>query len=440
MPRSALMPALLWAGLLALSSTTWADPTPPARPTQPATRVAPGTRSDPVETRILALLSERYPGMIGLLSALVDQNSGSGNGPGIAAVLDRVETELAPLGLEVVRIPRDPAGGPHRVFRRAGKGPRLVLVGHADTIFESDHAFQSFRREEDTAIGPGVRDMKGGLVVLIHALRALEDAGALAGRAFSIVVNGDEETGSLSSRPVIEAEARGAMAGLVFEGNARGQLTTSRGGLGQGKFRISGMAAHIASRQVAVDANQELAEKMLRLLALNDPSRGVIVNVAPVAGGFKRNQVSDLATGELDLRFPTREAGDRLVREVEAILSTPWVRNPRLDRATRTEFELLLHRPPFPETQAIRQLAGIFQQAARDLGHPTGSAHSSGGSDQNLVAALGVPCIDSLGVTGSGAHTEYERAELPSLLSGAGIAALGMHRLWREGRLGADAE
>lgn len=422
--------ALLLA-LLAVTPARAGDDTRETWLRRAASGAGRSTLHDLLEDRARARLKAAEARMRADLRALVDQNSGSRNPAGIAAVLDMLEPRLAALGFTTERVGPDREGGPHLVARLAGRGRRYLMVGHVDTIFEPDHPFQRMTLEEgDVARGPGVRDMKGGVVVMLEVLEALAGIGRLRDRAVTVILNGDEETGSLSSRPLIEAAAREADVGLVFEGSYRNRLTTSRGGLGQCKFTIRGLATHIATRPYAVDANHELAQKMVRILALDDPDRGIHVNVAPVAGGLKRNQVSDVATGEIDLRYRTPEQGEELRRAVTAILETSYVTNPRLGRATSTEFRLLLHRPPFAETPEIAALAEVFQEAGRRVGRPLSRTSSAGGSDQNLIAAQGTPCLDSLGMEGTGAHTEKELGELGSLVPAAELAAVGMLRLF----------
>lgn len=384
-----------------------------------------------LERRILNRIRRDQVRMMRLLSELVRQNSGSGNEVGLTRVMEALAGELEPLGFELTRHPRDAQGGPHLVARRPGRGRRVLMVGHMDTIFEADHPFQDFRVDGTSARGPGVRDMKGGLVIMLRALAALHAERALEGHPVTLILNGDEETGSLSSRPLIEAEAREADIALVYEGSSGGVLTTSRGGLGQGHFEIQGVPAHIASRRWTADANQELAEKVLRILRLNDLAKGIHVNVAPIQGGIKRNQVSGSATGNVDLRFRTPEDGQRLLEEVRGILSTSYVTNPAYGLETRTTFDVFLHRPPFPETPRVRALAGLFLSVGSELGLELKTGTSAGGSDQNLVAAAGIPCLDSLGMWGKGSHTVQEQGDLDSLVPATQLSAMALLRLWR---------
>jgi acetylornithine deacetylase/succinyl-diaminopimelate desuccinylase-like protein len=133
----------------------------------------------------------------------------------------------------------------------------------------------------------------------------------------------------------------------------------------------------------------------------------------------------------VDLRFRTPEDGQRLLKEVREILSTSYVTNPAYGLETRTTFDLFLHRPPFPETPRVRALAGLFLSVGSELGLELKTGTSAGGSDQNLVAAMGTPCLDSLGMWGKGSHTVQELGDLDSLVPAAQLTATALHRLWR---------
>ena len=422
---------LLWAAILAGSAWCGEDDSLIAWVRRAAAAPAENTLHARLERRLRTRIRRDQVRMVRLLSEMVRQNSGSENEAGITRVMEGLAKELEPLGFELTRHPRDEKGGPHLVAHHPGQGRRVLMVGHMDTIFEPDHHFQDFRVEGTSARGPGVRDMKGGLVIMLRALTALHAERQLRGHPITLVLNGDEETGSLSSRPLIEAEARRADIALVYEGSSGGVLTTSRGGLGQGHFEIQGVPAHIASRRWTADANQELAEKVLRILRLNDIPQGVHVNVAPMQGGIKRNQVSGSATGSVDLRFRTPGDGQRLLHEVQTILSTSYVTNPAYGLETRTTFDVFLHRPPFPETPRIRALAGLFLSVGSELGLELKTGTSAGGSDQNLVAAVGTPCLDSLGMWGKGSHTVHEQGDLDSLVPATQLSAVALLRLWR---------
>lgn len=426
-----ILHALVLAALAATTILAGEDDSLVAWIRRAAAAPSDGTLHARLERRIQTRVRRDQVRMVRLLSELVRQNSGSGNEEGITRVMERLGRELEALGFELTRHPRTDKGGPHLVARHPGRGRRILMVGHMDTIFEPDHHFQDFRVEGTSARGPGVRDMKGGLVIMIRALAALHAERQLDGHPITLVLNGDEETGSLSSRALIEEAAREADIALVYEGSSGGVLTTSRGGLGQGHFEIQGVPAHIASRRWTADANQELAEKVLRILQLNDIPRGVHVNVAPIQGGIKRNQVSGSATGSVDLRFRTPEDGQRLLEEVREILSTSYVTNPAYGLETRTSFDVFLHRPPFPETPRVRALAGLFLSVGSELGLELKTGTSAGGSDQNLVAAVGTPCLDSLGMWGKGSHTIHEQGDLDSLVPATQLSATALLRLWR---------
>lgn len=430
MPRSRCFPHLFVFLSLAGVALAGASPPPLGWLQRAQDWVQTSTRSKELRSQAELLLVPRQKRARKFLVELVETNSGSRNRDGIRAVLEKVEKELSPLGFRSRWVPptRERTGS-HLVLTRGEAGPHLLMVGHVDTIFEPDHPYKDATQKGDFLHGPGVRDMKGGLVVLTETLHVLQKLDLLSKARFTLVFNGDEETGSLDSRPLLESLAKTADLGLVYEGNSGGSLTTRRGGLSQGKFQIQGHPSHIASRRWAVDANQELAEKMLKILALNDPDQGILVNVAPISGGVKRNQVSGSAQGEIDIRFPTVAQGDRLQAEIRKILETPMVKNRSTGRTTQTTYTLFSHRPPFDETPEILALATVFQTAASRIGFELKRGSSSGGSDQNILMAAGLPTLDSLGIWGIGAHTVRERASLSSLDRMATLSILALSAL-----------
>jgi glutamate carboxypeptidase len=392
-----------------------------------------------LEERLQSHVKSDHERMLALLKETVSISSGSQDRAGLRKVSERFAQELEQLGFQLewvekptYEIPRwEPRrSGDHLIARRGGPhGPHIVLLGHVDTIFEADSGFTEYREQGDRARGPGVLDMKGGVVVMLGALRALQREGLLDRVRLTVILNADEETGSLTSRAVIEREARGADAALVFEGSASGNLVISRGGLGQFRIRVHGQAVHVANMQRGVNAIQDLAIKIVKLNQLTNIERGITVNVAPVGGGIKRNQVADLAWCEVDLRYSTRAAGEKLRAAIREIATRSYVRSPNGRNATETDFWGILHRPPMPRTAESLALAQYFRETARDLGRACRIVHSRGGSDANITANIGVPTIDGLGPIGGGAHTTSEHLILSSLSERASLAAIGIARL-----------
>ncbi len=407
--------------------------------------LAGGARAelDAEETEIRETLAGWRPAMVERLRAWVEENTGSTNLPGLERFATLLPSELAPLGFAVetregaqveVAPGRSVRTGPLVVARRPAATPgarRFLLVGHYDTVFEPDSPFKGFEPEANgvpRARGPGVADMKGGLVVMLFALRALAESGDLDRADWTLVLNADEEIGSLGSRELLEREARRAERGFVFESTQDGQaMVRSRRGVGQFVLSVRGVAAHSGNAHAAGrSAVRALAEKILQLEALTDYARGVTVNVGVVRGGSKRNIVPDTAEAEIDVRFDTPEEGQRVRAELERIAGETTV------PGTSASLFGTLHRPPKPATDETQRLLDAHAEVARDLGLAVPEpVHSGGGSDGSLLAAVGLPVLDSMGVTGGGAHTEREFVDLDSLPDRAAVAAILLRRLAR---------
>jgi glutamate carboxypeptidase len=324
--------------------------------------------------------------------------------------------------------------GPLIVARRpaaASDAPRFLLVGHYDTVFEPESGFRSFEAETNgvpRARGPGVADMKGGLVAMLFALRALSETGELDRAHWTLVLNADEEIGSLGSRELLEREARKADFGFVFESAQDGSaMVRSRRGVGQFVLGTHGVAAHAGNaHSTGRSAVRALAQKIVAVEALTDYERGVTVNVGVVRGGEKRNIVPDSAEAEIDVRFDTPEEGERIRAALERIAVETVV------AGTTAELWGSLHRPPKPETDGTRRLLDAHAAVARDLGLALPApVHSGGGTDGSLLAAAGLPVLDSMGVSGGGAHTDREFVDLDSLPERAAVAAILLRRLAR---------
>ena len=401
------------------------------------------------EIELKVTIEERADQTVQKLRAWVERNTGTYNTAGLEQFAPLVAAELRGLGFEVklekgpeLELPgREPvATGPIVIARRAAgeaheAPPRLLLSGHYDTVFEPDHPFQKFTLDEDDpdlARGPGVADMKGGILVMLEALRALERSGDLERAHWAVILNADEELGSLGSRPTLEALAREADAGFVFEAaQARGAMVRSRRGLGQFHLSVQGVAAHAGSaHEMGRSAVRELAEKILLIEAITDYNRGVTLNVGTISGGTKRNVVPARAEAWVDLRYDDAATGREVRSQLEEIAGQV------LTAGTSTTLWGTLHRPPKPATAATDALLDAHRDTATDLGLALPEpVHAGGGTDGSILAAAGLPTLDSLGVVGEGAHTKHEAARLGSLVERAAVAAILWRRMLRSGAL-----
>ena len=397
------------------------------------------------EQEMLVWLDEREEEMLALLERITNMNSGSLNSAGLDAVAAVFDEELRGLGFSTSRLPGELIEMPscpgseysvdladHLLARRPGNGSRLLLMGHIDTVFPPDSPFQTFRREGDTIYGPGVADMKGGLVVMLYALKALAAADALDEAAFTVLLNSDEEMGSLSSRRYLEEEALNHDWGLVYESSGIDTMTRQRKGIGQARLVVTGRAAHSGgAHEQGLSAIKELAYKIVQIENMTNYETGLTVNVGVVNGGEARNTISPCAEALIDLRYPQPEQGVAAVelwREIfERVYSYP------VDSGEiTTESYINLHRPPKIPTPESDYLLDKTIAIGRLLGQDIGIVDSGGGTDGSLTQGVGLPTIDSLGIAGSGAHSNREEARASSLVERAALSAVLMLRLARE--------
>jgi glutamate carboxypeptidase len=359
----------------------------------------------------LAWLARERAAMEELLRALVEASSATSDPPGVAAVLAALEPALAAAGLATERIP-SARFGPHLSFRGPAAGPPILLVGHADTVFSRD-AFEGFRREGDRAFGPGVFDMKGGLVVMAFGLAAAARAGLTARLPVAGLVVSDEEVGSPESQPLLRELARGAACALVLESGRPGDaIVTRRKGSASLRAEARGVAAHAGNEpEKGRSAIWALARFVDRAQALSEPARGRSVNVGTFHGGTSRNTVPDRAACDVDLRFATAAEGRALEEAVGDA-----ARDAALPGTTIALSRGSL-RAPLERTPASAALAAEYGACQRACGLGEGEAPlAGGGSDACTTSEAGVPSIDGLGPRGAGNHTRDEVVDLSTLV------------------------
>jgi glutamate carboxypeptidase len=351
--------------------------------------------------------------LLDLLRELVEIESPTYS-PGVRRVADVCARELKALGGH----PRF-LEGDHLVADLDGDGAPLLLVGHTDTVWrEGTLATMPFRVDGDRAYGPGVYDMKGCVVLLLEALRVAGDDR----RAVKVFLTADEEMGSRTARPHLEREAQGCAAAFVVEPpGASGNLKTSRKGLGRFRLTVTGRPAHAGThRREGVSAVEELAHQVLALHDLNDDGRGVSVNVGVVRGGTSENVVAAEAQADIDVRVSRYEDRERMEAALAAL-------RPRLAGATLS-IGGGWTRPPLEPSPGAERLFERAREHGRTLGLELEAESSGGGSDGNLVGAVGVPVLDGLGAEGGGAHAPNEHVLLPTI----GVRAELLARLLRD--------
>jgi glutamate carboxypeptidase len=370
----------------------------------------------------LAWLREQTPSMERDLAELVEQNSFTENREGGQAVGDRLGALFGLPELAARSVPS--ASGrfaDHRVWSTAAPGAPVALIGHLDTVFPPG-SFEGFRRDGDLRRGPGVLDMKGGLVVVAYALRALAREGLLAALPLRVVIVADEEVGSPEGKAVIAEAAGAASAALVFEaGRARDAIITRRKGTGGLRVVAHGKAAHAGNlHHEGVNAIWALARFVDAAQSLTDYARGVTVNVGHFTGGLNKNSVPDHAEAKVDIRFCAKADADALVEALADAARRAEAAVP----GARVEVEGGLARLPLERSEASGRLAERYGACARDEGLGADEAPLlGGGSDANTTSALGVASIDGLGPRGKGFHTTDEQIEVATLVPKAAALA-----------------
>lgn len=359
------------------------------------------------------------PEMLDLLERLVNIDSGTGQKEGIVAILDIVEPLLRGIGMETERHP-SPVG-PHLVARGATDAP-VLLMGHIDTVFPAGTAAERpFRIEGDRAYGPGVADMKSGIVNMIYVVKALAQAGG-AHEHVRLIINADEETSSIHSRDITRRESASSRAAFVFEpGSSLTDLTTERKGVGDVTVTVRGKAAHagsgLANGRSAID---ELARKIIALHEITDEKAGRSVNVGLIRGGTARNVVADFAEARVDLRYESRADAEGIMDALRTACQ------PARD-GYDIHVEGGITRPPLERTPAIAALFDHVRATGEQFGIDFREASSGGVSDANIIADAGVPVVDSMGPVGGRVHSADEFLELDTIVPRAAVATLTVY-------------
>lgn len=367
-------------------------------------------------------------------------NTGTANLAGLAAQADALAQAFAALSGTVALV--DPAPvtaiaadgsaydkphGQHLVVRvRPQANRRILLTGHMDTVFPADHPFQRQTwLDGETLNGPGVADMKGGIAVMLHALLAFEASAHAPALGYDVLINSDEETGSLASAALIAELAAGKLAALTYEPAALpdGTLAHERGGTGNYSITFTGKSAH-AGRNPHEGRNAIVAaaDLILRLKALE--SAEITINPAKLEGGAANNVVPDHAV----LRFNVRPKSTIAAAAFDSDLNT-------LLRSIEAAHEVSTHRhggvtrPPKKVDARAQALFDLVRECGAELGQTIRWQSSGGVCDGNNIAACGVPVVDTMGVRGGAIHSPDEYLIVPSLTERAALSARVIERL-----------
>ena len=319
-----------------------------------------------------------------------------------------------------VKLHRQKNAGDHLQVDFAGERSRqpVLLLGHYDTVYNTGTlAAMPWRESKGLVYGPGVFDMKGGIVQMMFALRALQASAPLP-RPLTVLLVSDEEEGSATSRAITEKIASRCEAVLVCEPAGHGgALKTARKGVGGFTIRVSGVASHAGlDFEKGQNAILELSHQVQAVAAMTNLERGITLNPGIIRGGTRTNVVPSEAEAEFDLRITSKVDGDLMMRKIRALTA--------VNKKCKLQVEGGINRPPLERSSAVVALFAKAQKIAKELGFSVSEIAVGGGSDGNFTAGLGIPTLDGLGAVGDGAHSPRESvvaAEMPrraALLAG----------------------
>jgi glutamate carboxypeptidase len=389
-----------------------------------------------MKSDVVNFMASRERQMLDLLKDTVRVQSGTYNKAGVDEVLHLILKAIPSHSLNT-RVIRQQDFGDHLLvstFPCEKRDKQILITGHMDTVFPQDTDFRNCSEDERYIYGPGVIDMKGGVVCGIYALKALDSLGMLNEIPLTFIFNSDEEIGSPTSRQMIEREAcRSAFAFVLECGGINGEIVTARKGKVGFTLTTRGQAGHAAfSNPRKASAILALSKKIVALEKLNDSQRGACVNVGTIQGGTTPNTVPDQAEACVDARFDTLENGEKLrewVEEIAGDVSVP---------GTAGEVQWVSERPPMEATRGNQKLYLVAQRQAKSLGMAVKAEHRSGVSDANVIADQGVPVIDGLGPLGANDHSKAEYMVKDSLRKRTELLVLLIlesWRLYRQGKL-----
>jgi glutamate carboxypeptidase len=387
-------------------------------------------KADGAEQKILEWLNLQRDAMLALLQMLVNTDSGSYDKPGVDAAGRHIREFLNTHGIASDVTPDEKFGDAITATVAQNSPPLgnrpILLMGHRDTVFpKGEPTRRPFKIEGDRAYGPGVADMKAGLVMNCFVLAAIKKFGGAPAPVMALFT-GDEEIGSPFSRPVIEQHARAARVCFNSEpGRARGAAVTGRKGCLFIRFEITGKAAHSGVNfEMGVSAINELAHKTLALNGLSDPKNGITLNVGIVSGGQTVNTIAPWAKAEVDLRFITPAQRNSTLAKVEEIMAKSYV------PGTSAKIEIIGEFVPLVETADGKALYEHYAAGLKELGVAETTALFTGGcADSGFASAAGTPTICAVGPVGGRAHSPDEYLEIETMVPRTQALALAVLRL-----------
>jgi glutamate carboxypeptidase len=367
---------------------------------------------------VLSHLERQLPEALHFLEQMVTMESPSFEKPLVDRLAAFLGERFREIGGQIDVVPAERFGNHLRAEFAGRSASRVLLLGHMDTVWPAGEIQKRpFRIEGKTATGPGVFDMKAGILLMWMALGGLMKVRGELSRPVTVLLTSDEEVGSNSSRNLIESEAGRSRAVLVLEPSLPGGiLKTARKGVGRFTVKAIGRAAHAGIDPLkGINAIEEISRQTIKLQAMNAAHSGTTVTVGVVQGGTRSNVVPAEAAIEVDVRVASMEEADRMTRAIRAL-------NPELPGA-RLEVRGSISRPPMERTADTVRLFEIARSVAAGLGLDLKEGSTGGASDGNLTSALGIPTLDGLGPVGDGAHGVDEHVEIESIPRRAALLA-----------------
>ncbi|MGG3283164.1 M20 family metallopeptidase [Paenibacillus solani] len=366
--------------------------------------------------------------MLKEIEEIVNIESGTFLKSGVDLVASRLGRLYEEIGFQVTVQTQTERGNNLLITHPQAVNPEILIIAHMDTVFpEGTVTERPFSRDDKRAYGPGVFDMKASQITTLYAIKHLIESGSDSYKNLRIILNSDEEVGSVHSRALIEEQSKLSKYALIVEpSDEDGTLVTGRRGGGKYYLTVKGVAAHSgAEPEKGRSAIGELAHKIIKLHALTDPSVGINVNVGVISGGTSSNTIAPHANAFIDVRMSTKDQADELDRKIREICSTVDI------EGTSMELTGGITRPPMIKNEASEWLLRIVQEEAHGLGEDIADKSVGSGSDANITSALGIATIDALGPRGGNAHSKDEYLNIDTLVPRTRLLASVIERLSR---------
>jgi len=374
----------------------------------------------------MTFFQDKEKEMLLLLEQLVNIDSGTSNKQGVDEVGAILQKKYEELDFTVDVRKELHHGNILIVKHKEAVNPEIIIIAHMDTVFKKGTASKRpFTIKGDRAYGPGVIDMKASHVTLLYAIKSLITENKSSFKNVQIILNSDEEIGTVISRKLIEEQAKGKKFALIMEPARKdGSLVSARRGGGRYTLHVKGKAAHSGLEpQNGLSAIEELAHKIVKLHQLNDYANGINVNVGIIEGGEAVNTVAPSALAHVDARISRMDQIEYIDQKVREICSTADV------KGTTITIEGGITRPPMVKNEQTIELLEIVKEVGIELGINITDVATGGGSDASFTSALGVPTLDGFGPIGGYPHSVDEYLEITSLTERSLLLAKVIDRL-----------